>query len=82
MVSPEDEKAWMEAVLLNDKSGMYRSSISIAEQIAKGVAKMTLSSEIKEGFKRILDEYPEVYSLLEAFAGVHYVSVLRKTINE
>jgi len=82
VVSPEDEKAWMEAVLLNDKSGMYRSSISIAEQIAKGVAKMTLSSEIKEGFKRILDEYPEVYSLLEAFAGVHYVSVLRKTINE
>ena len=78
----EYAKEWMEAVLLNDKPRMYRSSIKIAEQIANGVKKMTLSSEIKESFKRILNEYPEVYNLLEAFAGVHYVSVLRKVENE
>ena len=81
-LSPKEEGLWMEAVLANDKQKMYQASINIAEEIAKGIKTIQLSPEIKEQFKKILSEYPEVYSLLEAFAGNHYVLVLRKAVNE
>jgi len=81
-LSQKEEESWMEAVLANDKQKMYQASINIAEEIAKGIKTVQLSPEIKEQFKKILDEYPEAYSLLEAFAGSHYVLVLRKAVNE
>ncbi len=81
-LSPKDEESWMEAVLANDKQKMYQASINIAEEIAKGIKTVQLSTEIREQFKKILGEYPEVYSLLEAFAGSHYVLVLREAVNE
>lgn len=81
-ISPKEEELWMKAVLANDKQKMYQSSINIAEEIARRIKTMRLSPEIKEQFRKILGEYPEVYSLLEAFAGTHYVLVLRKAVNE
>lgn len=81
-ISPDGEKLWMDAVLVNDKQRMYQASLSIAEEISEKVKLIQLSPEIKESFKKILDEYPEVYSLLEAFVGSHYVLVLREAVNE
>lgn len=80
-ISPEEEKLWMEAVIANDKQRMYQASVNIAQEIANKIKEVTMSSEIKEAFKKILDKYPEVYSLLEAFAGSHYVLVLREAVN-
>ena len=81
-LSSKEEELWMEAVLANDKQKMYKASVNIAEEIARKINRMQLSPEIKEQFKKILDGYPEVYSLLEAFAGSRYVLVLREAVNE
>lgn len=80
-ISSKEEKLWMEAVVANDKQKMYQASVNIAQEIANKVKKVTMSPEIKEAFKKILDEYPEVYSLLETFAGIHYVLVFREAVN-
>jgi len=81
-ISPKEEKLWMEAIVDNDKQKMYQTSVNIAQEIAGKVEKVSISLEIKEAFKKILDEYPEVYSLLETFAGSHYVLLLREALNE
>lgn len=81
-ISSKEEKLWMEAVIANDKQKMYQTSVNIAQEIADKVKKVSMSLEIKEAFKKILDEYPEVYSLLETFAGSHYVLLLKEAVNE
>lgn len=72
---------WENSTRINDKKGIYESSIKIGEYISNNLDKIDMTKEVKMQFKKILDKYPEIYPLLGEFAGKKFSDILVKTLN-
>jgi thymidylate kinase len=74
-------KTWLKSTKINDKKGIYESSIRIGEHISNNLIKIEMSDAVKGKFKEVLSEYPEIYALLDEFAGKKFREILVKTLN-
>ncbi|MDD4382391.1 MAG: hypothetical protein PHE21_03575, partial [Candidatus Dojkabacteria bacterium] len=74
-------KLWSNSARVNDKKGIYESSVKIGGYISNNLVRIDMSNDVKGKFKEILSDYPEIYSLLDEFAGKRYSNILVKTLN-
>jgi hypothetical protein len=80
-IAQEYERAWMAAVTSNSKKEVYSLAKDISERFVSTTERILWNSlGVKNTFRRILEEYPEIYQILDVKYGKGFLNKLQKSL--